>query len=439
VVIQALSQLEDTPSLAEYNAIVLASAEWHPGVVGIAANRLMDQYGKPTILIALRPDGLGRGSARSVPDCDIHRALKTQAHLLTGFGGHPLAAGLAITPENITEFRRGISAALVDCEIAAEKTITIATLVELPQISMDLLNTIQKLAPFGAGNPPVILGSQGLQVLEESLFGKTGTHRRLLVADEAGHQQEVIWWGGANERVPESRFDLAFKISSDDYRSGDAVQVEWLDAREWESSPVAAPPEFIDWRTLPNLQSQLSTLNNPLIWAEGTTHPNFAPLPRHKLHPADTLVIWTAPPGQDILQQALATVRPRQIYLVGQPSMLDTFPAFINQLLGLVKYVLTHMEGEVDLAELAAVLSHRITTARLGINWLVAQGKLTTEVDEDELLFLRPAQGPPTEAANIIEEALKSALAETAAYRRFFQQASLASLEQSGGHSEKSP
>lgn len=437
VVIQALGQLEDTPSLADYNAIVLASAEWHPGVVGIAANRLADQYGKPAILIALRPDGLGRGSARSVPGCDIHQAIKTQAHLLTGFGGHPMAAGLAIAPENITEFRRGLSTALADCEIAAEKTITIDTLVQLPQISIDLLNTIQKLAPFGAGNPPVILGSKGLQVLEESMFGKTGTHRRLLVADEAGHQQEVIWWGGATERVPQSRFDLAFKISPDDYRGGGTVQMEWLDAREWEPTPITVPPQFIDWRAIPHLQAQIATLANPLIWVEGTIIPNLTSFSRRQLRPADSLVIWTAPPGQDILQQALAMVHPREIYLVGQPSTLDSFPAFINQLLGLIKYALTRKEGEVDLAELAAALGHRITTTRLGINWLVAQGKLTIEVDEDEFFVLRLAQSPPTEAAEILADSLKSALAETAAYRRFFQQASIASLQSVESHRKK--
>jgi single-stranded-DNA-specific exonuclease len=336
---------------------------------------------------------------------------------------------LAIAPENITEFRRGLSTALADCETAAEKTITIDALVELPQVSTGLLNTIRRLAPFGSGNPPVILGCKGLRVLEDSVFGKTGAHKRLVVADEAGRPQEVIWWGGANEPVPPSRFDLAFKISPDDYRHDNAVQMEWLDAREWEPVPVSAPPKFFDWRAIPNPQSQIATLANPLIWAEGTAIPNLTVHPRHKLYRTDTLVIWTAPPGQDILQQTLATVRPRQIFLVGQSSPLDIFPAFIQQLVGLVKYALTHQAGEIDLTGLAAALSHRVTTTRLGLNWLAAQGKLAITIDGDELLVLRPAQAPSTGAANMLEESLKSALAETAAYRRFFKKAGLSSLQ----------
>ena len=140
-------------------------------------------------------------------------------------------------------------------------------------------------------------------------------------------------------------------------------------------------------------------------------------------------VIWTAPPGHDIFQQALAVVKPRQVYLVGQPSPFDAFPAFIKQLVGLVKYALTQKEGEVDLPALSAVLGHRETTVRLGIDWLVAQGKLTIYVEEDNRLVLRPAQMSPSTQVPVIESMLTSALAETAAYRRFFREASLGALK----------
>jgi single-stranded-DNA-specific exonuclease len=435
VVVQALGQLADTPSLADYNAIVLAAADWHPGVLGLAANRLIDQFGKPTLLIALRPDEpLGHGSARSVPGCDIHQALKTQAHLLHRFGGHPQAAGLAIAPENIAAFRRGLSAALADCQLASEKTIGLDAVVDLPQISGELLAAIQRLAPFGSGNPRVQLGCTGLTVVEEAIFGKTGTHKRLVVQNAAGHQQQVIWWGGAAEPSPQGTFDLAFTLSPDDF-NGNGIQVEWLAAREWAPPPITTKPEFVDWRQATDVQSKIQNLaegtqaKSKILWIEGSASTNFPSLPRHQLTPAETLVIWTAPPGQDIYQQALAMVKPRRIFLVGQPSSFDTLPAFIKQLMGLVKYSLTHKEGEVNLEELAAVLGHRQTTVRLGIDWLVAQGKLSIYADEGDLLVLRPDQRPPSAEAATVENLLQAALAETAAYRRFFREASLAALQ----------
>jgi single-stranded-DNA-specific exonuclease len=429
VVVQALSQLEDTPSLADYQAIVLAAEDWHPGVIGLAANRLVNQFGKPAILIALRPGGHGHGSARSVPGCDIHQALKTQAPLLTSFGGHPLAAGLSIDPANITTFRRGLSAALADCPVTAEKSITIDALVELPQISAELLASIKRLAPFGAGNPPVQLGCRGLRVAEEAAFGKIGQHKRVVVQDEAGRHQEIIWWNGGSERSPQGTFDLAFTLGADDYQGDGALQLTWLDAREWEPARIVTEPELIDWRQKNNLRSEVQNLKSAIVWTEGLSLPNISTQPRYKLQPAESLVIWTAPPGHDIFQQALAVVKPRQVYLVGQPSPFDTFPAFIKQLMGLVKYALTQKEGEVDLPALSAVLGHRETTVRLGIDWLVAQGKLIIYAEEDDLLVLRSAQMSPSTQAPVIESMLISALAETAAYRRFFREASLGALK----------
>ncbi len=435
VVVQALSQLADTPSLGDYNAIVLAASDWHPGVLGLAANRLADQLGKPAVLIALRPgEPLGSGSARSVPGCDIHQALKTQAHLLHHFGGHPGAAGLGIISENIPAFRRGLSAALAGCQTEKADTLALDALVDLPQISPDLLAAMQRLAPFGPGNPPVRLGCPGLTLVEEAVFGKTGAHKRLVVQDAAGNRQSVIWWGGAAEASPQGEFDLALTVGPDDFNGGGAVQVVWLAARQWMPPPVTLKPEFIDWRQsespISNLHAhQMGSLISPLLWAEGVSLPRPA-LARNELKPAETLVIWTAPPGQDIYRQAIAQVRPRQIILVGQPSPLDNGSAFIMQLMGLVKYAVQRQEGEVDLEGLAAALGHRRATVRLGINRLAALGKLSIYVDEGDLLVLRADSRPPRPEAAAVETLLQTALAETAAYRSFFRRASLAALAQ---------
>jgi single-stranded-DNA-specific exonuclease len=435
VVVQALGQLADTPSLADYNAIVLAGRDWHPGVLGLAASRLVEKVGKPTILIALgRDDPLARGSARSVPGCDIHQALKTQARLLHNFGGHPQAAGLALAPENIMALRRGLSAALEGCQAGPEKTITLDAVVALSQISNDLLHTIQRLAPFGPGNPVVRLGCLSLTLVTEAVFGKTGAHKRLLVRDASGAEQEIIWWGGAAQASPAGVFDLAFTLSPNDF-NGSGLQVEWLAAREWAPTPVTTKPEFIDWRQTTNPQSKIQNLaassqaKSKILWAEGSAPTDSPFLPRYRLTPAESLVIWTAPPGQDIYQQALAMVKPRQIFLIGQPCPFDSLPAFIKQLMGLIKYALLHREGEINLAELAAALGHRQATVRLGIDWLVAQGKLTLYADEGDVLVVRSAQRSPSAEATSIEALLQAALAETAAYRQFFRTASLSALQ----------
>lgn len=441
VAVQALGQLEDSPALADYNAIVLAAAGWHPGVIGIAASRLVDQYNRPVLLIGLQPEGMGRGSARSVPGCDIHQAIKSQAHLLANFGGHPMAAGFSIPAQHIAAFRQGVSEALTGCRTEADQALMIDAQVDLSQVSATLLATIQRLAPFGPGNPPVQLCATGLAIVEEGIFGQTGAHRRLVVADETGCRQKAVWWGGAAERLPQGPFDLAFTLSRDDYHGPEAVQLEWLAAREWQPPAVVPSVELIDWRGVSNVQSQLadrkaelaarqSDQPSLLIWAEGGELPLFSGLARHELYPAPELVIWTAPPGQDVLEQVVGRVEPRRIYLVAQPPPFDAFAPFGRRLMGLIKYAATHKAGQTGLIELAAALGHRPATIRLGLDWLAAAGKLSYARPDEATLHLSLADPPPPEAAAAasIEATLKAALAETAAYRRFFQQAGLDSL-----------
>ncbi len=431
VVVQALGQIEDTPSLGNYNAIVLAAAGWHPGVIGIAASRLVEQFGKPAILIALRPDGLGRGSARSVAGCDIHQGIKSQANLLNSFGGHPMAAGLSLLPENVSAFRRGLSTALEDCRLlTGERVLRLDLLVELAQVSENLLAAIQRLAPFGAGNPAVKLGCTGLKIAAESLFGKTRTHKRVLVEGDGGEQRKVIWWRGAAETSPQGTFDLAFALGPNDFRGGGAVQIEWIAAREWEPAPAVSEVEFVDWRQ--GVDNSQWPIDDVVVWAEGDASPTEFPkaLRRHQLHPAKNLVIWTTPPGPDVFQQVAFSVQPQRLFLVAKPLSPDSFPAFVKQVMGLIKYALAHKEGEVILEEMAAALGHQIATIRLGLDWLAAQGKLTVYVEEDDILVLRPGnQAADENTVAMIEEMLKLALAETEAYRNFFRRASLSALK----------
>ncbi|MEZ4682765.1 MAG: DHHA1 domain-containing protein [Caldilineaceae bacterium] len=102
----ALDMLDRDPKLLDYNGLVLAHPNWHAGIVGIVASRLVEEFGKPTVLLLTPPGNPARGSARSIPGVDIGGSIAACSHLLLHHGGHPGAAGLALLPENIDRFRR---------------------------------------------------------------------------------------------------------------------------------------------------------------------------------------------------------------------------------------------------------------------------------------------------------------------------------------------
>ena len=133
--------LRENPDLLTEPAIVLAHQNWPGGVVGIVANRLVDRYHKPAILLTETEDGILRGSARSVEGLHITEAIATQKDLLLGFGGHPMAAGMALTKENFSAFRKGLGRAVekqLGSIVREEPTLQIDAWLQLEEINLEL-------------------------------------------------------------------------------------------------------------------------------------------------------------------------------------------------------------------------------------------------------------------------------------------------------------
>ena len=152
----AEAQLREHPELLNEPAIVLSHPNWPGGVVGIVANRLVDRYHKPALLLTESDDGILRGSARSIEGLHITEAISSQKESLLNFGGHPMAAGLSLQKENLPSFRRGLGRAIekqLGEIIREEPTLQIDAWLGLDEINLELANAIEMLAPFGAGNP----------------------------------------------------------------------------------------------------------------------------------------------------------------------------------------------------------------------------------------------------------------------------------------------
>ena len=348
-----------------------------------------------------------------------------------------MAAGLAMQFRHLNQFRQGVSAALEDCVSGAEPTLTIDAEVSLPELNLDLLNTLQKLSPFGAGNPPVTLAVKGLRVQHEALFGRARTHRKVTVSDEAGNSAQVIWWNSSDLPLPGETFDLALRISKDTWRRAqNALQLLWVDAREAEATEKAAPRQIIDLRGQSDTSAALSTslqslVDDPaaLFWAsDALPGVKRLSLSDPDLARAGKLVLWQAPPGGDLLQQIISAAQPQSIYLVARPSRLDTLPAFMEHLMGAVKYALNRYGGRLQIAAIATAMAHREGAVRLGLDWLVNRGKLRVIVKTEDVWVVRADNRPPRSDSSQLQTALLELLRETAAYRAFVRSARVEAL-----------
>ena len=216
----AETQIARDPSLLEGGALVLANPAWPAGIIGIVASRLVEQYGKPTVLIASPPGEVARASARSVAGVNITAALTAHAELLVNFGGHPMAAGFGIDPERIPELRRALSrtTAAMQADAHVEAGLRIDGILPLAELTPALADDLGRLAPFGPGNPPLTLLAERLRARPGKKVGRNDEHRLVIVTDEAGGERQVIWWDGGGEPLPEGWFDLAYVARNSTYR-----------------------------------------------------------------------------------------------------------------------------------------------------------------------------------------------------------------------------
>jgi single-stranded-DNA-specific exonuclease len=427
----AEAQLRADPSLLAQPIIIIGNPHWPGGVIGIAAARLVERYRKPVIVFSTPPGEPARGSARSIAGVHITYAISVNKDLIMNFGGHPMAAGLAINPENLPAFYRRMQKTVGEILSAVkveEPTIDVDAWLNLTDINLDLAAAIEPMAPFGPGNNKPVFATHNLSLQKTNLIGRNQEHVKLTVADEAGNTQTVLWWNGKNEPLPEGRFDLAYNLRASDWRGTRQVQMEFVDFHPAAGQAVevlAEKIEFVDYRKLPDQESLIASLPaGTLIWAEAEAKDRVKGVDRLALKPAEALAIWTMPPSPDELREALSVVRPRTVYLFAAHPATENAESFFARLIGLVKYVISHRDGAVTYAELAAATAQSLSTVQHGINYLVMQGNISIVRQKGDTLWV----GPGTTINDLggaarLQAETQNLLAETAAYRAYFLRA----------------
>jgi single-stranded-DNA-specific exonuclease len=362
----------------------------------------------------------------------ITEAITENKGLLIGFGGHPMAAGLSLQKENLPAFRRGLGKAIekqLGKIIREEPTLQIDAWLGLDEINLELAASLESLAPFGAGNPELVLATRDVTMKSVSTIGKAKEHLRLTVEDELGNIQPILWWSGAGEELPESgsKFDIAYSLRASTFHGEKQVAVQFEEFRVVEESLVevrAKKVEVRDWRSETGNVTSLQP--NVLVWAEGADRTKGKS--RFELYPSEELAIYTTPPSPETLRSALEVVKPRKVYLIGISPAAEKADEFLSRLAGLTKFVINQRGGKVTLQELATVTGQRERAVRIGLEWLAAGAHLSISGEEDALLLSAENGMGNQYLQRELFVAVRGILDETAAYRAYFQRADVDAL-----------
>lgn len=204
-------------------SIVLASAEWHQGVIGIVASRLVERYHRPTILIALTVDGQGKGSGRSIPGFHLLDALDSCSRHLTRFGGHRYAAGVGLSAEDVPAFAEAFEA-VAACTLTDSDLVPLLTIdaeVEPGDVTKELALELKRLEPFGMGNPEPLLMLRGMTVVERRTVGEG--HLRLRLARDNRSFGAIAF--NLADRETSGLIDIAFFPEINEWNGSSSLQL----------------------------------------------------------------------------------------------------------------------------------------------------------------------------------------------------------------------
>ncbi len=408
------------PSLLDYTALVLHQPEWQAGILGPVAGRLAEEYGRPVVLLSNVDNHTARGSARSAAGYDINAAISATARLLTAHGGHPGAAGVTLPFVNIAAFRRALSESLrLQTRRDWENVRRIDAILPLDAITPPFVNALQRLAPFGEGNPSVVFETDQLSIISASFVDRQHAHRRLIVQDANGVQQSVYWWNSGNIEIPDAPIDLAYTLSQSAERG---IEITLVDYQIHDR--LGAVPRIgwriIDHRREAEPRAQLEQLKAAvpelIIWAEGFAKAEAPGLPRHALA-CDfgcALAIYTAPPTSAVLAEVLARLKPSAVYVFGVEPPVQSPNELLRQLEGILKFVSNRQAGYVSLETLCGRTAQSEAVIRAALS-ILGITLVEDHVERDSV-----------DTGNL--KKLSALLEESRAYRDYFRRAPITTI-----------
>jgi single-stranded-DNA-specific exonuclease len=434
----AEAQIKRDPELVSSPVIILESSEWPSGIIGIVASRIVEQYGKPTILVSTEGGRYARGSARSIDGVNISAALTNIKDILTNYGGHPMAAGFSVPMENLSEFKRRMKREIETIEKKPEVTLNLDGYVPFSDLCLELVRDLDRLAPFGPGNPPLILAAKDVRIKSHSKLGREEEHLKLSVVEgSTGSSYNVIWWHGSETQLPEGLFDLAYRVRVSKYLGQDEVLVEWVDCRQSEEARLKPALQgsfiLIDYRQEPHplvLLRALLSQGQVQIWAEGDSTRKLAvsgikSYTRDELGSCEALIVWSIPPGPQELSDALDVSAARKVVMFANDPEMDLMENFLKKLAGLIKYTILKNNGLADIRRFGAISGHKESTMWAGVEWLASQGHVIVVRKKGNEVLLTNGEAPaePDEMKKKMS-ALRMSLAETKAFRSFYRNVS---------------
>lgn len=383
--IEAELKLKKEIDLEKDKAVVLGDKNWHPGVIGIVASKLLEKYNRPCFLVSLNVEkNEAACSARGIEGIHLQKVLTEVSEMFERFGGHSLAAGCTFDLKKHTfdQFRQKITS-VVNKKFKAEfllPTLNIDVELYPEDIKEAIFREIEKLEPFGEGNSTPVFSMSRLRVMNYKTIGQNNNHLKIFLQDKDENLYDAVWW--QNSSFPFDIGDIvniAFCLKLNNFGGKNYIQFEIKDIRLEDINKVPLKKEedkedyqvkWLDHRAKINPENFLANF----IKTSGESFLVYAEFPetrlicekddylknlvidRNSVKPTENLLFFDMPPDLNVFSKIIKNSNPRVIHFAAKKIPALNSLDLLKKISGMFKYAYSNKNGEIVPDDICAKL-----------------------------------------------------------------------------------
>lgn len=367
------------------NAIILFKPDWHIGIIGIVASKLVEKYYKPTFLMTYSEETKQvRCSSRSIDGVNIYDVLSANAELFDGFGGHAMAGGLSFDSEKVSfeQVKKTLNKTIN--EIVGNKKLTpflnIDLQLEPNEVDGNLISEIERLQPFGAANPNPVFALNNLTLLQKKLIGSNKNHLKLVVEDSKHNTFDCIWWSKGDISLNSGNIlDIAFCPQTNTYNGSTTIQLILQDIHadnltedeEPKNTDSSQEIRIYDHRKKVDIYSSVddyvktSDLNIGVFAEDKNVVEKLKPykslsekiINRQSDKEFDAIMFFDYPASKEIFNKIIDATKPRFVHFMNYKNSFTDEKDLLKTFFGMIKFAFNNKDGIFDLQRSASFLS----------------------------------------------------------------------------------
>ena len=409
-------------------SIILYKPDWHIGIIGIVASKLVEKFYKPVFLMTTdKNTGLVRCSARSIPEVHIRDAIAENTTMFEYFGGHSQAAGLVFDPKKYTfdkiksALNSSIKTQLNGQELAP--SVEIDAQINADDISIDLINSIKRLEPFGEGNKTPVFMSKNLILNSFKTMGQKNNHLKIYCESPTGKTHECVFWNHDSLNIPiKKEFNAVFYPKLNVFNGITTIQLDIQDIQsEFEQKEHKTEFKIYDHRKKTNIYAQvcdylLTTKVQTEIFAQTKTtcdnlkhYKEIAPRIKNRknLSKCSQIMFFDYPASESIMQNIIRKSGAKIFHFMNYCNRPINPQDLIKNVSGMLKYVCTNKNGKVNLCDISDFLGISDEVAELCFDMLENLGLfeiLNKNSSEYEIRFIKAVEFSKIKDSDMYEE-----------------------------------